>query len=104
MVKTNEQLADVLGQPANILNTNQTPRPNTNSRRTKAYISNTFSGIEPDKLNNFLFQCHLYFRANPVKFDTDIAKINFTMTYLTRVAQDWFEMGLNQKNQGILQD
>jgi len=31
-------------------------------------------------------------------------KINFAMTYLTRVAQDWFEMGLNQKDQGILQD
>jgi len=26
------------------------------------------------------------------------------MTYLTGVAQDWFEVGLNQENQGILQD
>jgi len=26
------------------------------------------------------------------------------MTYLTRVAQDWFEMGLNQEDQDILQD
>ena len=26
------------------------------------------------------------------------------MTYLIRVAQDWFEMGLNQEDQGILQD
>ena len=34
----------------------------------------------------------------------DIVKINFTMTYLTRVAQDWFEVGLNQEDQGILQD
>jgi len=34
----------------------------------------------------------------------DIAKINFAMTYLTEVAQDWFEMGLNQEDQGILQD
>jgi len=34
----------------------------------------------------------------------DIAKINFTMTYLTGVAQDWFEVGLNQKDQNILQD
>ena len=41
---------------------------------------------EPDKLNNFLFQCHLYFHANPAQFDTDIIKINFTMTYLTGVA------------------
>ena len=34
----------------------------------------------------------------------NITKINFTMTYLTRVAQDWFEIGLNQKDQDILQD
>jgi len=26
------------------------------------------------------------------------------MTYFTGVAQDWFEVGLNQENQGILQD
>jgi len=26
------------------------------------------------------------------------------MTYLTGVAQDWFEVGLNQENQGIIQD
>ena len=82
----NEQLANVLGQLANILNANQTPRPNTNSRGTKAYISDTFSSTEPDKLNNFLFQCCLYFHANPVQFNIDIAKINFIMTYLTKIA------------------
>ena len=26
------------------------------------------------------------------------------MTYLTRVVQNWFEVGLNQKDQSILQD
>ena len=30
-----------------------------------------------------------------MQFDTDIAKINFIVTYLTRVAQNWFEIGLN---------
>jgi len=83
---TNEQLAEVLGQLANTLNPNQTSGPNTNTRGTKACIPNTFSSTEPDKLNNFLFQCCLYFHANPVQFDIDIAKINFTMTYLTGVA------------------
>jgi len=79
-------LAEVLGQLANTLNANQTPAPNTNSRGTKARIPDTFSGTEPDKLNNFLFQYKLYFRTNPAQFDTDIAKINFAMTYLTGVA------------------
>ena len=92
---TNEQLAEVLSQLANTLNSNQTSRPNTNSRRTKAYIPDTFSGTKPDKLNNFLFQCRLYLHANLAQFDTDIAKINFTMTYLSRVAQNWFEVDLN---------
>ena len=68
---TNEQLADILSQLANTLNSNQTPGPNTNTRETKAHI---------------------------------IAKINFAMTYLTGVAQDWFKVGLNQEDQGILQD
>jgi len=77
---TNEQLAKVLGQLTNTLNSNQTPGPNTNSRRTKACILDTFSSTEPDKLNNFLFQCYLYFCANPVQFNTDIVKINFAIT------------------------
>jgi len=54
-----------------------------------------FSGTEPDKLNNFLFQYCLYFYANPAQFNIDIVKINFAMIYLTRVAQNWLEMGLN---------
>jgi len=85
---TNEQLANILGRLANTLNANQTPGSNTNSRETKACILNIFSSIELDKLNDFLFQCCLYFYANPVQFNTDIVKINFTMIYLTRVAQD----------------
>ena len=101
---TNEQLADILGQLANTLNTDQTPRSNTYSKGTKAYISDIFSSIKSDKLNNFLFQYHLYFCANLAQFDMDIAKINFDMTYLTRVAQDWFKVDLNQEDQGILQD
>jgi len=28
----------------------------------------------------------------------DIVKINFAITYLTGVAQDWFEVGLNQED------
>ena len=101
---TNKQLTNILGRLTNTLNSNQTLRPNTNARETKVHIFDTFSGTEPDKLNNFLFQCCLYFYTNLVQFDMDIVKINFTMTYLTRVVQDWFEVDLNQEDQGILQD
>ena len=95
---TNEQLAEVLSRLANTLNSNQTPGPNTNSRGTKAHISDTFSSTESDKLNNFLFQCRLYFHTNLAQFDMDIAKINVTITFFTGVAQDWFEVGLNQED------
>ena len=101
---SDEQLANVLGRLTNTLNSNQTLSPNTNTRETKAYISDIFSGTEPDKLNNFLFQCCLYFYTNLAQFNIDITKINFIMTYLTRVVQNWFEMSLNQEDQSILQD
>jgi len=39
-----------------------------------------------------------------VQFNIDIVKINFAITYLMGVAQDWFKMGLNQEDQSILQD
>ena len=34
----------------------------------------------------------------------NITKINFVIIYLTRVVQGWFKVGLNQKDQNILQD
>ena len=34
----------------------------------------------------------------------DIAKINFVMTYFTEIAQNWFKVDFNQKDQDILQD
>ena len=73
---TNEQLVNILSQLVNSLTTNQTPSPNANSRETKAHIPDIFSSTELDKLNNFLFQYHLYFCANSMQFDTDIVKIN----------------------------
>ena len=39
-----------------------------------------------------------------MQFDSDIAKIKFIMIYFSKVIQNWFEVGINQKNQGILQN
>ena len=83
---------------ANTLTANQTPCPDFNLRGTKAYISDTFSSTKPNKLNNFLFQCYLYFCINPTQCNTDIVKINFAMTYLTGITKDWFEIDLNQED------
>ena len=53
---------------------------------------------DPHKLNHFLFQCWLYFRANAPQFPTDEEKINFVMTYFSSIVQDWFEVVLQQED------
>ena len=64
-------------------------------RKLKPIFLTPFNSTEPNKLNNFLFQCCLYFCTNPAQFNIDIAKINFIITYLTKVVQNWFEISLN---------
>ncbi|KAF5347628.1 hypothetical protein D9756_010659 [Leucocoprinus leucothites] len=95
------RLADVLSQLAD--NLDNCPQPNTASVN-KARLLDMFSRTDPDKLNTFLIQCHLYFRANPTQFQEDSQKVNFAMTYLTGVALDWFEVALTQEEQGIFHD
>ncbi|KAF5345260.1 hypothetical protein D9756_011424 [Leucocoprinus leucothites] len=94
-------LADALSWLAD--NLDHHPQPNT-APINKARLPDTFSGTDPDKLNTFLIQCHLYFRANPTQFQEDSQKINFAMTYLTGVALDWFEVALTQEEQGVFYD
>jgi len=77
----------------NSLNANQTSSLNSNSRRTKACITDTSSSRKLDKLNDFFFQYYLYFCINSIQFNMDIAKINFIMIYLSEVIQNWFEVG-----------
>ena len=86
----NNQLAEALRQISENLNRGSAPKPH----QSKAHIPDTFDGSDPHKLNYFLFQCRLFFRANPSQFSTNEEKINFAMTYLSGVAQDWFEVAL----------
>ena len=53
-----------------------------------------FTGQEPKKLKTFIFQCMLYFRTSS-KFDDDAKKVNFALSYLRDVAQEWFEPGIS---------
>jgi len=84
------QLAEALRQLLENLNKGLAPKPH----QSKARIPDTFNGSDPHKLNHFLFQCRLFFHANPLQFSTNEEKINFAMTYLSSVAQDWFEVVL----------
>ena len=90
----NNQLAEALQQLSENLNRGSAPK----SHQSKAHILDTFNGSNPHKLNYFLFQCGLFFYANPSQFSTDEEKINFTMTYLSGIAQDWFEVALQQED------
>ncbi|KAF5359455.1 hypothetical protein D9756_003189 [Leucocoprinus leucothites] len=94
-------LADALSQLTD--NLDHHPQPNM-APINKARLPDMFSRTDPDKLNTFLIQCHLYFCANPTQFQEDSQKVNFAMTYLTSVALDWFEVALTQEEQGVFHD
>ena len=57
----NNQLAEALQQLSENLNRGSAPKPH----QSKARIPDIFDGSDPHKLNHFLFQCRLFFRANP---------------------------------------
>jgi len=84
----NNQLAETLRQLSENLNRGSAPKPH----QSKACIPDIFDGSDPHKLNHFLFQCRPFFRANPSQFSTNEEKINFALTYLSGVVQDWFEV------------
>jgi len=67
----------------------------------KAHISDVFDGMDLHQLHHFLFQCCLYFCSRPTVVKSDFDKINFTMTYVSRVVQDWLQVALEQEDQGI---
>jgi len=86
----NNQLAEALQQLSENLNRGSAPKPH----QSKTRILDIFDGSNPHKLNHFLFQCWLFFHANPLQFSTDEEKINFALIYLSGVAQDWFKVTL----------
>ncbi|KAF9442159.1 hypothetical protein P691DRAFT_618665, partial [Macrolepiota fuliginosa MF-IS2] len=50
-----------------------------------------FDSNHPQKLNDFLFQCRIYFNTNPHQFCTPTAKVVFTLSYLLGPAHQWFQ-------------
>jgi len=77
----NNQLAEALRQLLENLNRGSAPKPH----QSKACIPDIFNGSDSHKFNHFLFQCRLFFYANPSQFSTNEEKINFALTYLSSV-------------------
>jgi hypothetical protein len=96
-------LREVLNAIAGMNRGQSATAPPSRPARTRAREPDPFSGADPDKLPTFLFQCRLYFRANPAQFEADSMKVNFALTFLTDVALRWFETGIDQEETlGIL--
>ena len=62
----------------------------------------TFTGKDLKQLKPFLFQCKLYFWNLPETFQEDSTKVNFALSYLWDVAQEWFEPGISGELDEIL--
>jgi len=67
----------------------------------KVHVPDVFDRIDPHQLHHFLFQCHFYFCSGPTLFKLDFDKINFAMTYVSRMVQDWLQVALEQEDQGV---
>jgi len=67
----------------------------------KVRVPDVFDGTDPHQLHHFLFQCRLYFRSGPTLFKSDVDKVNFAMTYVSRVVQDWLQVALEQEDRGV---
>jgi len=55
----------------------------------KVRVPDVFDRTDPHQLHCFFFQCCLYFRSGPTLFKSDFDKINFAMTYVSGMVQDW---------------
>jgi len=67
----------------------------------KVYVPDVFDGTDPHQLHHFLFQCHLYFYSRLTLFKSDGDKVNFAITYVSGVVQDWLQIALKQEDQSI---
>jgi len=67
----------------------------------KVRVPDVLDRTDPHQLHRFLFQCRLYFRSGPTLFKLDFDKINFAMTYVSGIVQDWLQVVLEQKDRDV---
>ncbi|PBK73759.1 hypothetical protein ARMSODRAFT_1015303 [Armillaria solidipes] len=65
------------------------PRPNT--IRTKVKEPGTFDGSDPQKLKAFIVSLQLNFNDRLIAFAMDASKVNYTISFLSGTALDWFK-------------
>jgi hypothetical protein len=88
-------MAQTFGRIADTLDRGQTVPPVAGAR-TKARPPDVFNGSDPEKLEQFLFQCRLFFRASPAQFTSETTKVNYALTFLSDTPLRWFQTALDQ--------
>ncbi|KAG6326728.1 hypothetical protein ID866_12361, partial [Astraeus odoratus] len=61
---------------------------------TKVHEPDTFDGMDPKKLHEFLVQCELNFCDRPQAFRLDSWKVGFALAFLKGIALAWFKPDL----------
>src|SRR5260370_2943256 len=62
--------------------------------QTRTQAPNAFNRYNPEDLQAFLLQCQITFNAHPQNFTSESAKVCFTISYLKKMALEWFEQGI----------
>src|SRR6266446_2976821 len=70
----------------------------TPSTQTRTRAPDTFNGSNPEDLRAFLLQCQITFNAHPQNFTSESAKVCFAISYLKKMALEWFEQGILEDN------
>ena len=66
-----------------------------------AQAPDTFNGSNPEELQAFLLQCQITFNSYPHQYLTDTTKVFFAISYLKKMALEWFKQGVLEDNQNI---
>ena len=67
------------------------PKPSAPTPKSHARKPDPFAGTDPHKLQPFLLQCELFFLNNQRQYSSNEDKVNFTLSYLTGTALEYFE-------------
>ena len=62
--------------------------------QTRTCAPNAFDGSNLEDLQAFLLQCQITLNAHPQNFTSESAKVFFAISYLKKLALEWFEQGI----------
>ncbi|KAF9441709.1 hypothetical protein P691DRAFT_683088 [Macrolepiota fuliginosa MF-IS2] len=83
------------GLETSICNQSVPPTPIFCPDKIQAKEPDIFDSNCPQKLNDFLFQCRIYFNTNLHQFHTPTTKVVFTLSYLSGLACQWSQTFLD---------